>query len=290
MTHSWAEANAVQTAPASYEWADPTERVLVPVKRRVRLGDNLRSRKIAWVIGVRDIKVKYKQSFLGPVWLLIQPAAMLVGFAVVFKGLAHVNTHGIPYWLFALIGLTVWTYLQTVCTTGANAQVSNRELIRRFTVARVAFSNGSLLGNLPGPGIMLLVTVVGIAISNGLPLQALVLPALIAWVALLSWAVVLTLSAMTARFRDVIGILPFLFQAGVFLSPVAYPLDAAPASIRDVLAFNPTTGLLESWRWALTGSNVATLPLVVSLAGTFLVATVGWLLFARMEVRFADYI
>ncbi|MHB8694532.1 MAG: hypothetical protein ACYDHH_25120 [Solirubrobacteraceae bacterium] len=61
-------------------------------------------------------------------------------------------------------------------------------------------------------------------------------------------------------------------------------------SIRDLLAFNPATGLLESWRWALTGSDVATLPLVVSLAGSLLLAILGWRVFTRMEIRFADYI
>ncbi|MHB8694533.1 MAG: ABC transporter permease [Solirubrobacteraceae bacterium] len=151
-----ADAAPPQAAPipaVPYVWADPTERLLVPARRRLRLRDNWRSRRIARVIGVRDIKVKYKQSLLGPLWLLVQPTAMLLGFALVFKGLAHVNTRGIPYWLFALIGLTVcWTYLQTVCITGANAQVSNREFLRRFTAPRVAFSNGSLLGGAsPGP-------------------------------------------------------------------------------------------------------------------------------------------
>ena len=264
--------------------------VSVPTARRVRLRENWDSRAVAKVIGVRDIKVRYKQSFLGPLWLLIQPLAMLLGFIVVFDGVANVDTGDVPYAIFALVGLTVWTYLQIALTQGAMALVANRDLIRRFNCPRVAFSNASMISALASPAVMLVVTVVAVVASSGVRLSMLLLPLLIVWLLGLTWGLVLMCSSFTARFRDVVGILPFLFQAALFLTPVAYPASAAPESIRGLLDLNPATGLLEAWRWAMIGTDVSMTALAVSLVASVLTMLAGWQIFTRMEVRFADFI
>ena len=215
---------------------------------------------------------------------------MLVGFIVVFNGVANVDTGGTPYAVFALVGLTVWTYMQIALTQGAMALVSNRDLIRRFNCPRVAFSNGTLISALASPVVMLAVTLVAVAATVGIETQILLLPALIVWLIGLVWGLVLMFSAITARYRDVVGILPFLFQAALFLTPVAYPASAAPEWIRGWLDLNPATGLLEAWRWALLGTDVSMAALAVSLVSTVVTIIAGWQIFTRMEVKFADFI
>src|SRR3954451_15246855 len=96
--------------PASL--VDPVERVIKPAKRRLRARDLVKDTAVIRVIASRDFKVKYKQSALGPLWLVFQPLALLLAFLVAFQGLGNVHTSNIPYVLFALVGLTVWAFFQ----------------------------------------------------------------------------------------------------------------------------------------------------------------------------------
>src|SRR3954470_12119045 len=143
--------------------ADPSPplRVLRPAKRRLRVRDLWTSRRVARMIGQRDMKVKYKQAALGPLWLLIGPLGMLVAVAIAFSGVTNVDTGGVPYVLFALVGLVVWTYVQLSLTLGAQAIISNGALVRRSPIPRLALVSGTLLGNFPPVTVMLVVAVIG---------------------------------------------------------------------------------------------------------------------------------
>src|SRR3954454_1381542 len=95
---------------------EPTTRVIVPAKSRIKLRDLYRDIPVVRVLAGRDFKVKYKQSLLGPLWLVIQPLALMLAFFVAFRSLADVQTAGIPYALFALTGLCVWAFFQAAMT------------------------------------------------------------------------------------------------------------------------------------------------------------------------------
>jgi ABC-type polysaccharide/polyol phosphate export permease len=269
----------------------PALRVYRPVKRRIRVADLWTTRGVARMIGIRDVKAKYKQAALGPLWLLIAPLGMLAAITVAFSGVTKVQTGGIPYLLFALVGLTVWTFIQLSTSLGAAAIVSNGPLVRRSPIPRVALVTGSLLGNLPPVTVMLVVSLLGTVISRGLPLQALLLPALIAWLMVFTLSLALILSALAARFRDIVSALPVIIQAGIFVSPVGYSLQGAPRNIHTLLTLNPVSGLIEAWRWGLLD-----LPNpqwgVVGIAGGWTVAliAVAWWVFGRLEVELADFV
>src|SRR4051812_30432682 len=103
----------------------PALRIIKPVKRRIRASDLWKTRHVAMMLGVRDVKVKYKQAALGPLWLLIAPLGMLAAITIAFSGVTDVQTGGIPYIVFALVGLTVWTFIQLSLTLGAQAVIVN---------------------------------------------------------------------------------------------------------------------------------------------------------------------
>src|SRR4051794_1951600 len=109
------ETDLTQTAPlresAVRELEAPVVRVVRPVKRRIRLADVWRGRQVIRVMASRDFKVKYKQSLLGPLWLVFQPLALLAAFFIAFRNLANVQP-GIPYSVFALAGLSIWAFFQ----------------------------------------------------------------------------------------------------------------------------------------------------------------------------------
>src|SRR3954463_4240649 len=99
----------------------PAERLIVPTKRRIRARDLLKDASVIRVLASRDFKVKYKQSLLGPLWLVFQPLALLAGFLVAFRGLASVGTSGIPYTVFVLPGLAAWAFFQASMTIGSGS-------------------------------------------------------------------------------------------------------------------------------------------------------------------------
>ena len=269
--------------------ATPT--IYVPTRTRVRLRDLWTSLPVVWVLAGRDLKAKYKQSLLGPLWLIIQPLGLLAAFTVVFTGVTKVDTSGIPYALFGLVGLTVWSFLQASLMTGAMSIVTNAKLVRRVNCPRLAFPTSSLVASLPILAITFVPTLISVyALGYQLPLQALLLPLAIIWLFVFTWSWVAIMSALSSRYRDILGILPFLLQAGVFLSPVGYAAGTTTSTTGLLLTVNPLSGLIEFWRWCVLNTSFDPTLLISSLAWTFLTSVGGWWLFSRWEVTMADYV
>ncbi len=266
-------------------------RVLIPTKHRLRVSDVWSTRGVAWMIGVRDVKAKYKQAALGPLWLIIAPLGLLAAVTVAFSGVTDVETSGIAYIPFALAGLTVWIFVQLSLTIGTQLLITNAQLVRRSPLPRIALITGSLVGNLPPFAVMLTMLIVTATATEGLPLQALLVPLLCLWLFALTFAVTLFVSALAARYRDLVSAMPLVIQAGIFVTPVGYGLAGAPSNIHALLSLNPIAGLIEAWRWAvldLPDPNLAVIG--TSAATTVLALVIGWRVFGRLEVNFADFV
>jgi lipopolysaccharide transport system permease protein len=268
---------------------DGRVRVSVPMRRRVRLGEIRTSLPVGWMLGKRDMKAKYKQSALGPLWLVLQPLGMLLAITIAFSTVTSVDTGTVPYVVFALVGLAVWTYIQMTVSVAPMTLPSNQLVVRRSPCPRLALVTGTLIAVLPPLAIVLTASVAVAAISSGLPIQALVMPLMVAWLLLLMWGFTLLVAALGGRFRDAVAFTPLIVQAGIFLTPVGYPLDAA-GSFAKVLAFNPASGLIEGWRWSLLGIAPDGFAIAIALAETVAAVLLGWYVFGRMEPRFADYV
>jgi lipopolysaccharide transport system permease protein len=276
-------------AGKSLALVDQSVRVIVPAPRRVRLREVWTSLPVAWMVGRRDMKIKYKQSALGPLWLVLQPLAMLLAVVVAFSAVTNVSTGDVPYVIFALAGLAVWTYVQMTISVAPMTLPSNQSVVRRSPCPRVALVTGTLIGTLPPLGVVLGVTIAAAAITGHLPGQAFLLPLMVVWLMLFMWGVTLLAAALAARFRDVVAFAPLVVQAGIFLTPVGYPLNTSD-QVASVLSFNPVSGLIEAFRWSLLGLSPDLF--AVGVAGAWTVAFVlfGWYVFGRMETRFADYV
>jgi ABC-type polysaccharide/polyol phosphate export permease len=262
-----------------------------PLKRRVRLADIVRSWPVARVVAIRDFKLLYKQAALGPIWLLLQPLAVLAAFTVAFDGVANVDTKGVPYVLFALVGITVWTYTSAVIATGVRSQLVNMRLIQFVDLPRIAFVTATIVSSLPILLVPLAFTFATMFfVDHGLTLAVLCLPAALTWLLALLYALTLGLSALNVRFRDVKALIPLFLQGGLFLTPLGYPLSAVPDNLALILSLNPFTGVVEFWRWCLLGISPELTSIWTGLAGTAVIAIAGWRVFTRLEVRFADLI
>jgi ABC-type polysaccharide/polyol phosphate export permease len=285
-----AETKPAQSGLAPTEPIDSTVRVTVPVRRRVRLPEVWTSFPVARMLGLRDMRIRYKQSALGPLWLVLQPLGLLLALYIVFSGVTSVPTGDSPYVLFAMVGVGVWTYVQMCFTAATTALPSNHTLVRRSACPRVALVTGLLVSVLPQLGVMLSVSVVAAALTGHLPIQAVLAPVMLAWLFAFTLGMALLVAAMAGRFRDVVAFAPLVLQAGIFLTPVGYSLVNTPGRLGTILSLNPVSGLIEAWRWTLLDLRPDEFAVVFSAVATVGVVILGWYVFGRMETRFADYV
>jgi lipopolysaccharide transport system permease protein len=276
--------------PVASPLVHPVERVLQPAARRVRIRHIWEDAPVTRVLAVRDFKVKFKQTLIGPLWLVIQPIALLVAFAIGFGSVVDVEA-GVPYPLFVLVAITAWTYFSITFNMGVAVFVTNFELVRRTACPRLSFPLAALLTNLPAlivPGVAALT--LAAALGEISP-RVLLLPLALAWLFLLTGAVVLLFGGTAARYRDAIPVVPFLMQVGLFITPIGYALDDLSAAARTLVALNPLSGVVELMRWMILESHVLDLEVVlVGLGSTSVLVAAAWWLFGRIEVTMADFI
>jgi ABC-type polysaccharide/polyol phosphate export permease len=281
----------VATSPSSAVAAAPAQVVVrKPSNARLRLRDVATYGPLVRALASRDLKARYKQSVLGPAWVVFQPLALLAAFSVGFRSVAHVQTGGVPYVLFALAGLVVWTYFQAVTMVAAASIVNNYQLVRWTACPRLTLPLATLVSNLPSLVIPLTAALIAAGAEGYLWAGTLLVPVLFLWMLVLVGATALFLSALSVRARDVLSVLPFVLQVAVFLAPVAYSTGQLSPLLRTLISINPLSGLIDAWRWALLGVAPNMTAVGISLGLTLAGALAAWFFFARLEVRMADEI
>lgn len=246
---------------------------------------------IVGVIAVRDLKLRYYQSVLGPAWLIFQPLALLAALLVAFDRDSHAPINHVSYVLFALVGMCVWSFFQSSVVTGTSCLLSNETLVRRSACPRIAFPLASVATALPILCIVLAPSLAMAIVEGRLSLRVLFTPLAILWLIGLTSGTVWLVSAVAVYLRDVVAALPLLVQAGAFISPVGYATSSLSPAVRTLVDLNPLTGLIEVWRWVLIGGTALDpLAVTVSFIGTVLALAVGWDVFRRFEPTMADVI
>src|SRR3954451_5837880 len=268
--------------------APPPEILITPVKHRISLRDLTRNAGLIRVLVARDLKVKYKQSVLGPIWLVFQPFALLVAFVVGFHSVGHVDTGGVPYALFTLTGLSVWVYFSSASITGAMSLIGNTNLVRYTSCPRLPLMVATLLASVPAFIVPAGAAIVAALADGYHPVSLVLAPVVAAWLFLLTVAFTAILSSLAVRYHDVPAALPFLLQAGVFFAPVAYPTDQLSGLARTLVSLNPLTGVIEAWRWCVLDVPPGGFALPASLLLTGVVAVLAWMVFGRLEVTMTD--
>ena len=249
-------------------------------------------RELLYFLVWRDVKVRYKQTFIGAAWAIFQPAMTMVIFTVVFGNLARVPSDGLPYPVFAYTALVPWTYFSQALSRCGTGLVSNANLITKVYFPRLIIPIADVIT----PAVdclfafMLLLGMIewfGIAPTYGL----LAIPLFLFMAMVTALAVGLWLSPLNVRYRDVGHTIPFVIQFWMFASPVVYPVSLVPEPWRLIYSLNPMVGVIEGFRWGLLGKeNPDFLSIVVSVATVLVLLAGGLVFFKRMERTFADVI
>lgn len=256
----------------------------------VRLGEVWAYRELLYFFVWRDVKIRYKQTVIGVAWVVLQPLLTMAIFTLFFGRLAKLPSDGLPYPVFYFAALVPWTYFATALQSCTSIVVDNQRVITKVFFPRLVLPISAVLSGLVdfAIGFVVLCAVVAIYhIHPGLP--ALWLPILLLLAILTALSVGLWMCALNALYRDVRYIVPFLINFWMFASPVAYPSSLVPVRWRWLYGLNPLAGVIDGFRWALTGHGQAPGPLLaVSAAAVLAILLGGLLFFQRMEGAVAD--
>jgi lipopolysaccharide transport system permease protein len=256
----------------------------------LRLRELWEFRDVLLMLASRDIKLRYKQTALGVVWVLLQPLLAGAIFAIVFGHFAKLPSSGQPYLLFVFAGLLGWNLFAGVLQRAGNSLVTEARLITKVYFPRLlipcAGAVSALLDCIVSLGLMLsLMAWYGIWPGTAI----LLLPVMILLTLALAVGVSLWISALNVRYRDFMYALPFFIQAWMYASPVVYGLELVPPQWRGWFGINPMVGVLEGFRQSLLGVSALSGPLLgIAAALAALVLVSGAFFFRRVERDFAD--
>src|SRR5271163_1666586 len=284
--------NVISTAHQSTAIAPPPVLRITPPSRwwALPFAELWAYRELIYFFVWRDIKVRYKQTAIGAAWAVLQPLLNALVFSLFFGRLAHISSEGLPYLIFYYSALLPWMYFAAALQNATNTIVENQRVITKVYFPRLALPLSSVLSGLVDFGVSFLMFVVLMIYYGIRPTPAILwFPAFILLAILLALGVGLWLSAMNAIYRDVRYVLPFLVQFWLFASPVVYPSSRVPEKWRWLYGLNPMAGVIEGFRWSLTGHGSPPGHLLIASSTMVVVVLLsGVAYFQKMETTMAD--
>jgi lipopolysaccharide transport system permease protein len=249
-------------------------------------------RELLYFFVWRDIKVRYKQTVIGAAWAILQPVMTMLVFSLFFGKLAKIPSQGLPYPVFYYCALLPWMYFSTAMQGATNIVVDQQRVITKIYFPRVVLPIAAVLSGLLDFAISFGVFLGMMLYYRIAPTKAIVwLPAFTLLAILTALGVGLWLSALNALYRDVRYVLPFLVQFWMFASPVAYASSLVPAKWRWLYGLNPMAGVIEGFRWALTGHGQPPgILLAASSAAVILLVFGGLVYYHAVEGTIADVV
>jgi lipopolysaccharide transport system permease protein len=248
-------------------------------------------RDLFYILALRDVKVRYKQTVLGALWAILQPFLTMVVFTILFGKLARVPSDGEPYAIFSYAALVPWNFFNSALTNSSNSLVGSANLITKVYFPRLIIPGaavGAALVDFVIASAILFAMMIWYGVSFSLNLIMFI--PLMLLTTLIALATGMWLSALNVKYRDVRYAVPFLLQIWMFLTPVIYPVTFIPQRWRWMLALNPLTGVIEGFRNAIFARPFQWWGLGISTSITVSILVYAAYAFRRMEREFADII
>jgi lipopolysaccharide transport system permease protein len=243
----------------------------------------------------RDLKVKYKQTVLGFVWVILQPLLItaLVSM-IIIKGFGNeINKY--EYSMFLFLGYIIWMFFSAAVSGASSSMVGNAHIIKKIFFPRILLPFSSVLSVLPDLLILIVFSMIGVLLIPDIHFDFISLlyawPAAIFLILISATGIGLFFCALQVRYRDVKFIVPFILQLGMFASPVFYPI---PSSLMEnkifaiIINLNPVKGAIDLFRIPLSGEIPEMKWLIVSILSALVFFFAGLFYFHKSEKDFAD--
>lgn len=242
----------------------------------------------------RDFKTMYKQTILGPLWIIINPILTTIMQVIVFGNIANLSTDGMPQFLFYMAGNTVWMYFSGCLTKTSNTFVGNAGVFGKVYFPRLVTPISVVISGLITFGVQFAIflmadiyyAVNGIVHPN---LLVLLTPILILEIAILGMGCGIIISALTTKYRDLTVLVSFGMQLWMYGSAVIYPISSLPEKWGNLLMLNPVVPIVEAFRYAFTGQGTFSVTyLSISMAVSIVILFIGIVIFNKVEKTFMD--
>jgi lipopolysaccharide transport system permease protein len=251
-------------------------------------------RELLYFLVWRDIKVRYKQTVLGAAWAVIQPLMTMVVFSLFFGrlgGLSHLLPSDLPYPVFVYAGLLAWTLFSTILSQASMSMIASANMISKVYFPRLLVPLSAAGTALVDFMLSLAVMAILMGYYGVLPdVGVLLLPVFTLGIVAGALGVGAVSAALVVAYRDFRFVIPFVVQLWMFVSPVAYPLNAVPDDWQLAYALNPAAGMISGFHSCLLGQAFRWDCIAVSTATTLAVLAGGLIYFRQVERRFADVI
>ena len=268
-----------------------TTRIRPPSGFSLGLKELWQYRELFYFFTWRDIKVKYKQTYLGIIWALLQPLGMMLIFTFIFSRTFRIETGAIPYPVFVLSGLILWGLFNSSVSHAAESMIQNSNIIKKIYFPRLIIPCSAILVALFDFLMALLIFII-LCIWYKQPVgwnAVLFFPAGILLTLFSAFGLGTFLAALNIKYRDFRYVVPFMLQVLFFSSQVIYPLQSiSPDYLKYLLAINPLNGAIELFRAPLTGFAPDMNVILISTATSLILATSGLFYFRKTEKYFAD--
>jgi len=256
--------------------------------------DLWRYRELFYVLAIRDVAVRYKQTAIGVIWAVLRPLLTMIIFTIIFSRLAKLPSEGhAPYALMVLSGMLPWTFFSTALGDASNSLVTNASLVNKVYFPRLIIPAATVVVSLVDMLISFAILAAMMGWYRFAPdLHILFLPLFVVLAFLASLGPGLWITALNVKYRDFRYVIPFIVQFGLYVSPVGYSSSVVPEKWRFLYSLNPMVGVIDGFRWSILGAGR---PMFwPGFAGSLaVVAFFLWLgvhKFRKMERSFADLI
>ena len=273
----------------------------------LRLGEIWSSRELIWLLAMRDIRVRYKQTVLGVGWAVLVPFIHMVVFTLIVAVLFGFSApEGIPFPLYNFAALVPWLFFSQSVSRCTSSLVSRSALIKKVYLPRIAIPLSAVVAGLVDFLLAFVLLLLMLAVFDWMgPLSIgktdfpdfewRLTPSLLLVVPMLGLAVLTATgvglwgSALMVRFRDVGLVMPFLLQIWMYACPIIYSMEMLPESVRWFYQLNPMVGVIEGFRWALLGVGRPPIwPTLIATGISGLILISGVCFFRRTEATIAD--
>ena len=252
-------------------------------------------RDLMFMFVKRDFVTFYKQTILGPLWFFVQPLLTTIMYVIVFGNIAKISTDGLPMMVFYLCGITFWNYFSECFTKTASVFKDNASIFGKVYFPRLVMPLSIVVSNLIKLSIQFLLFIVILLWymyqdSNVHPnMYILLTPYLIVLMAIIALGAGMIISSLTTKYKDLIFLITFGIQLLMYATPVIYPLSTLPAKYAFIIKANPLSAVIETFRFAYTGSGTFSwMQLGYSSVFAFVLLAIGAIIFNKVEKAFMD--
>jgi ABC-type polysaccharide/polyol phosphate export permease len=246
---------------------------------------------LLYQLTLREIKARYKQSFVGYAWVLLNPLAQLLVYSFVFSIVFHFPTNNVPYIVFLYAGLLPWTLLQSSISSATQSLVENASLLKKVSFPREVIPYATIVAKIVDFGFSAILFL-GMALLMRAPLSPTIIFFIPIFVIqlLLTAGLSLMLAALNLFYRDIQYLTNLMLMLWMYMTPIVYPLSLVPLKYVWLYKLNPMVGVMEGYRSAIFGYPFETVIILWAGGVSLAIFIVGYILFKRSEKHFADVV